>query len=102
MTALVFAPPPWHYYAFPLVVQWQAPYEALSFYFPNVQFGLLEDQPDNKFPSLLQSPRSTTMPAGTRDYHPGELSQWQAYLDYVSAQADQDEYRSASNPARPN
>ncbi len=91
MTALVFAPPPWHYYAFPLVVQWQAPYEALSFYFPNVQFGLLENQPDNKFPSLLQPPRSTTIPAGKRDYHPGELSQWQAYLDYVTAQADQDD-----------
>jgi hypothetical protein len=91
MTALVFAPPPWHYYAFPLVVQWQAPYEALSFYFPNVQFGLLENQPDNKFSSLLQPPRSTTSPAGRRGYHPGELSQWQAYLDYMTAQADQDD-----------
>ena len=31
------------------------------------------------------------MPARKRDYHPGELSQWQAYLDYVAAQEDQDE-----------
>ena len=92
MTALVFAPPPWHFYAFPLVVQWQAPYEALDFYFPKVQFGLLENQPHNKnFTSLLQPPRQKDLPTRKRDYHPGELSQWQAYLDYLTAQEDQDE-----------
>ena len=63
MTALVFAPPPRHFYAFPLVVQWQAPYEALDFYFPKVQFGLLENQPQNKnFTSLLQPPRQKDVP----------------------------------------
>ena len=50
MTALVFAPPPWHYYAFPLVVQWQAPYEALGFYFPERAVrALWKTSPDNKF-----------------------------------------------------
>jgi hypothetical protein len=92
MTALVFALPAWHYYAFPLVVQWQAPYEALDFYFPNVQFGLLENQPDNEnFTSLLQTPRTNDLQALKRDYQPGELSQWQAYLNYLLTQADQDE-----------
>ena len=92
MTALVFAPPPRHFYAFPLVVQWQAPYEALDFYFPKVQFGLLENQPQNKnFTSLLQPPRQKDVPGRKGDYYPGELSQWQAYLDYVATQEDQDE-----------
>jgi hypothetical protein len=91
MTALVFAPPRWHYYAFPLVVQWQASYEALRLYFPNVQFGLLENQADDTFPSLLSPPRSNALPADRRDYHIGEISQWRAYLDYLMAQADQDD-----------
>ena len=92
MTALVFAPPPRHFYAFPLVIQWRAPYGALDFYFPNVQFGLLENQPQNKnFTTLLQPPRQKDLPTRKGDYHPGELSQWQAYLDYLTAQEDQDE-----------
>jgi hypothetical protein len=92
MTALIFAPPPRHFYAFPLVIQWRARYEALEFYFPHLQFGLLEAQPKNRnFTSLLQPPRQKDVQTLKRDYHPGELKQWQAYLDYLAVQEDQDE-----------
>ena len=58
MAALVFAPPPWQFFAFPLVVPWQAQYDALAFYFPDLHFGLLEDKPDQEgFTTMLQPPR---------------------------------------------
>ena len=102
MTALVFAPPLWHFYAFPLVVQWRAPYEALAFTSPMCSSGSWKTSPRQQVSQPTATPPEQYLPTGTRDYHPGELSQWQAYLDYLSAQADQDEYRSASNPARQN
>lgn len=92
MAALVFAPPPWHFYAFPLVVQWRNCYGALDFYFPKVQFGLLENQPQDKnLTSLLQPPRRQDLQILKHDYTPGELSQWQAYLDFLARLEDQDE-----------
>lgn len=92
MAALVFSPPPWQFIAFPLVVQWQAHFEALSFYFPDLRFGLLEDQPDQEgFATLLQTPPQKGLQALDRDYHPGELSQWQAYLNFLATQEHHDE-----------
>lgn len=92
MAALVFAPPPWKFYAFPLVVPWQAQYDVLAFYFPDLQFGLLEDKPDQGgFTTLLQTPRQQSLQALKRDYHPGELSQWQAYVDFLATQEYHDE-----------
>ena len=92
MAALVFAPPPWQFFAFPLVVPWQAHYDALAFYFPDLRFGLLEDKPDQEgFTTVLQPPRQKGLQTLKRDYHPGELSQWQAYLDFLATQEHQDE-----------
>jgi hypothetical protein len=92
MTALVFAPSPWQFFAFPLVVQWQAHFESLSFYFPNLHFGLLEGNPDRVgFTNVLQPPRQKGLPDMKRDYHPGELSQWQAYLDFLATLEHHDE-----------
>jgi hypothetical protein len=92
MTALVYAPPPWHFFAFPLVVHWQAQFDALAFYFPDLHFGLLRDKPDQAgCPTVLEPPRQQGLPALSRDYHPGELSQWQAYLNFLATQEDQDE-----------
>jgi hypothetical protein len=92
MTALVFAPPPWHFFAFPLVVRWQAQFDALAFYFPDLHFGLLNNKPDQSgFTTVLQPPRQQGLPALSRGYHPGELSQWQAYLNFLATREDQDE-----------
>jgi hypothetical protein len=92
MAALVFAPPPWQFFAFPLVVQWQAHYDALAFYFPDLHFGLLEDKPDQEvFTKMLQPPQPKGLQALEREYHPGELSQWQAYLNFLATQEHQDE-----------
>ena len=64
MAALVFAPPPWQFFAFPLVVHWQAQYDALSFYFPDLHFGLLADKPDQGgFTTVLQPPRQQGLQA---------------------------------------
>ena len=87
MAALVFAPPSWQFFAFPLVVQWQAHYDALSFYFPDLHFGLLVDKPDQGgFTTVLQLPQKKGLQALERHYHPGELSQWQAYLNFLATQ----------------
>ena len=92
MTALVFAPPPWLYVAFPLVVHWQAQFDALAFYFPDLLFGLLQDKPNQAgCTTVLEPPRQQGLPALSRDYHPGELRQWQAYLNFLATQEDQDE-----------
>lgn len=92
MTALVFAPPPWKFYAFPLVVPWQAHFQSLYFYFPDLHFGLLADKPDqDSFTGDLQPPRQQGLQALDKEYGPGELSQWQAYLDFLSTQEPEDE-----------
>ncbi len=92
MTALVFAPPPWQFFAFPLVVQWQAQYEALSFYFPDLHFGHLENKPaQTSFQTELSPPRHNDLKALGRNFHPGELSQWQAYLNFLASQENPDE-----------
>jgi hypothetical protein len=92
MTALIFAPPPWKFYAFPLVVHWQAHYDALSFYFPDLHFGLLEDKSDqDSFTAELRPPQQKGLYSLNKEYHPGELSQWQAYLNFLAAYEHQDE-----------
>lgn len=92
MAAIVFAPAPWRFFAFPLVVHWQAHYTALSFYFPDLSFGLLTDAPAPKgFPALLQPPRQASLATLGKHFQPGELSQWQAYLDFLAAQEYRDE-----------
>jgi hypothetical protein len=92
MTALVFAPPAWQFVAFPLVVPWQSQYEALAFYFPGLHFGRLEGKPKHEvFQTVLELPRQKGWQAIQRDYQPGELSQWQAYVDFLATQEYHDE-----------
>lgn len=92
MSAFVFAPAPWRFVAFPLVIRWQARFDALAFYFPDLQFGLVQQPPaGSEFTSLLKPPRQQGLPAFSRHFQPGELSQWQAYLNYLAAQDYQEE-----------
>jgi hypothetical protein len=48
---------------------------VLDFYFPNVQFGLLENQRIMKISSVTANARTNDLQALKRDYQPGELSQ---------------------------
>lgn len=91
MSALVYAPASSHFYAFPLVVRWRRPFDDLAFYFPRLHFGLLEGGSGvENFPSLLTAPPQPWRNLH-REYQPGELSQWQAYLEFLETLNYQDE-----------
>jgi len=91
MSALIMEPPPRQYVVFPLVVHWQPWFATLAVYLPDLRAGLVSGAPSAAWRSLLQPPRQQVWQAFTKHFQPGELSQWQAYLHYLSAQEDQDE-----------
>ncbi len=91
MAALIMEPPPRQYVIFPLVVHWQPWLENLAFYLPKLHSGLVSGAPTAAWLSFLQPPRQQVWQAFAKHFQPGELSQWQAYLHYLSAQEDQDE-----------
>jgi len=92
MSALVMAPGPRQYGLFPLVVAWQPWLASLSFYLPNLHVGLMTGAPPgNPVHSCLSEPRKQVWQTFAKHFQPGELSQWQAYLQYLAAQEDQDE-----------
>lgn len=92
MAALVFAPSPRQYVAFPLVFHWQPRYDCLSLYFPDLRFGLLAEPPaETAFTSILAAPPQKGGLPSDRGYRPGELSQWEAYLKFLATQEHQDE-----------
>ncbi|AEB08810.1 hypothetical protein [Desulfobacca acetoxidans] len=83
----------WQIAAFPLMVYWRQDYRALSFYFPDLQFGRLEERPEALgFSSMLQLPRQGALRGLGRAYHTGELRQWQAYLDFLASHDKEEDY----------
>lgn len=91
MAALIMEPRR-RYVVFPLVVPWQDWFACLSWYLPEVRFGLLTGAPVGMAgESLLQVPGRQVWQAFAKHYQRGELRQWQAYLEYLASQEDQDE-----------
>jgi len=92
MSALIMGSPPRHYGLFPLVVAWQPYLAGLTWYLPNLEAGLLTGAPPGSpIRSVLRQPRQQLWQAFAKHFQPGELSQWQAYLQYLASQEDQDE-----------
>lgn len=84
---------PWQIAAFPLVIGWQPEYWSLPLYFPDLVVGLCEGQPEGTgLQSVPLPPRNESLSFDWRNYRPGELQQWKAYLDYkASAEEDEEE-----------
>ncbi len=92
MAALIMASPPRQYVLFPLVISWQPWYACLPHYLPNLRAGLVTGAPEaTGLQTCLTPPKHQVWQAFAKHFQPGELSQWQAYLNYLAAQEDQDE-----------
>lgn len=82
----------WQFVAFPLVVDWQPDFASLAVYFPGVECGWLRQAPVScRWRSRFGPPRYRDLPALLRGFRPGELSQWQAFLDFLAAQEQEEE-----------
>lgn len=92
MAALILESPPRQYVLFPLVISWQPWYACLPYYLPNLRAGLVTGAPGAPgLQTCLLPPKHQVWQAFAKHFQPGELSQWQAYLNYLAAQEDQDE-----------
>ncbi len=77
------SPSPWQYVAFPLVSAWRDDFWSLPVYFPDLWLGDMTGRPAGlPLGSLPLPPRQEGLADPSRDFRPGELSQWQAYLKY--------------------
>lgn len=87
----------WTWVAFPVCLPWQEEFGPLSFYFPEVECGLLlQAPPAVGWRSRFQPPKYQNLPALLKGFRPGELRQWQAFLDFLASQeGDDTELRAA-------
>ena len=82
----------WQVAAFPLVIGWQAEYWSLPLFFPDLLVGHLEGQPDHTgLQSLPLPPLDKSLAFDWRNYHPGELLQWKAYLEFKAGEEEQED-----------
>ncbi|MFP3868562.1 MAG: hypothetical protein ACLFUU_10440 [Desulfobacteraceae bacterium] len=78
---------PWQVAAFPLIVGWQPESWSLPLYFPDLLVGQLEGQPANTgLHTLPLPPLDKNLPFDWRNYRPGELQQWKAYLEFKASE----------------
>lgn len=82
----------WTFVAFPLVLDWQADFASLAFYFPELECGRLQGAPPAcRWHSRFGPPRYHDLPALLKGFRPGELSQWRAFLDFLASQESEEE-----------
>lgn len=82
-------PSHWQIIAFPLILPWREEFWTLPLYFPELQVGVAPGWPavmpyvTRPLPPEAQGPLPEL-----RHYHPGELTQQQAYQTYLEAQEE--------------
>jgi cell pole-organizing protein PopZ len=72
---------------FPLLVGWRKNYWSLPLYFPNLAVGEMAGAPAGVgLPTLPLPPVKKSLEREWRSYHPGELSQWGVYQNFLDSQ----------------
>jgi len=79
----------WQLVAFPLILPWRPEFWTLPLYFPHLIVGVIPGwPPELPFEGMPLPPEAEKAGRELRDYHPGELLQWQAFLEFQQSQEE--------------
>jgi hypothetical protein len=80
-------PSPWQLAVFPLLVGWRKKFWSLPLYFPNLVVGEMAATPTGmELHTLPLPPVKESLERDWQNYHPGELSQWGIYQNFLESQ----------------
>jgi hypothetical protein len=78
----------WQVVAFPVIVPWREEFWTLPLYFHNLVVGVVPGWPPELAVQGIPLPPEAQPLPQLKDYQPGELRQWQAFMEYSQAQEE--------------